>query len=475
MEPLIVRNPFSGEELGRVDWAGPDAAKSALDAATRAFVSWRRTSAFERSRLLETVAAALEDREEEFAQLIRAEAGKPLTLARTEVTRALGVLRWAAAESLRYAGELIRLDASATGRPGFGIHQKFPRGPVLGITPFNFPLNLVAHKVAPAIACGCPIMIKPSPYAPLTAIRFAGLFREALPEIPGLVQVLMAGDQLTEALTRAAEVKTISFTGSARVGWMIRAQAPEKPTALELGGNAWVLIGEDTPAELLPKIARRIAAAGFGYAGQSCISVQNIAAAPQILREFTECLSEATQATVYGDPSDSKVVSGPVIHEGAAARIRRDLAAMPSGYSVVKSGAKAGSDPARDTMIVPTLVVGPGRLAPGTLPPLIQEEIFAPVISLTELASLDQAISTINGSRYGLQAGVFTQNLPTIERLYRELDVGGLVVNDVPTTRYDQQPYGGVKDSGLGREGLRYAMDEYCESKFLALSAHAPL
>jgi aldehyde dehydrogenase (NAD+)/glyceraldehyde-3-phosphate dehydrogenase (NADP+) len=469
MATLSVRNPYDGTLLHETSFASESEISKTLESSQRAFHYWKNSSAWERSQLLLEAAKRLENQKEDFASLICQEAGKPIHLARIEVSRALGVLQWAAGEAQRFSGELIRTDASSSGRMGFGIHTRFPRGVILGITPFNFPLNLAMHKVAPAVACGCSILIKPSPYTPLTALRLQELFSS----VPGLVQVVLADDNATASLTRSPEVAYISFTGSAKVGWQIRRQAPEKPTTLELGGNAWVIIMEDTPVDLIPQIAKRISGAAFGYAGQSCISVQNVAAANSIWGEFEKHLTNFTELTPYGDPKLETVTSGPLIHTGATDRVRKQLSQLPAKAEVVSSRSLTPGQAQSQNLVSPTLIVLPSES--DSLSPIVQEEIFAPVMTVRKFNDLPALIQKINSSRYGLQAGVFTQHWPTIEKLYQELQVGGLVVNDVPTTRYDHQPYGGVKDSGQGREGVRYAMEEMTESKFLSLSSTIPL
>lgn len=470
MKQLVVKNPYSGAELERLSYASQEEVRSALDKSVHAFQTWRNSSSFERARLLSDVAAKLQAQQEAFAELIRDEAGKPIRYARVEVERCLGVLHWAAAEAQRFTGELLRIDTSAGGRPGFGIAGRFPRGPILGITPFNFPLNLTAHKVAPAVAAGCSILIKPSPATPLTALRFAELFKEAGAPA-GLVEVILADDEATATLTRAPEIKMVSFTGSARVGKLIRAQAVDKPVTLELGGNAWVIVMDDVAQSDLPKIAKRIAGGAFGYAGQSCISVQNVIAPKSVVSALEKELADVTENLPFGDPSNADVISGPVINLAAAQRIQKELGNVPTGSEKISSnrGVSIGDG---GLVLAPTLVSMADNANYSSS--LVQEEIFGPVMTLGAYGSLDQLIATINSSHYGLQTGVFTQHWPTIEKLYRELNVGGLVVNDVPTTRYDHQPYGGVKDSGQGREGVRYAMDEMTEPKFLALSSVIP-
>jgi acyl-CoA reductase-like NAD-dependent aldehyde dehydrogenase len=463
---LKVTNPYSEQPIQELSWATPQEVSGVLTSAVATQDRWRTSSSFERSQLLNALASQLDAERDDFARLIREEAGKPETYARAEVDRAIGVARWAAAEAQRFVGELLRLDTDANGREGFGIAQRFPRGVILGITPFNFPLNLVMHKVAPAIASGCSIVLKPSPSAPLTAIRLAGLFEQL---VPGLVQVVLADDEATAALTRAKEVAMVSFTGSAKVGWQIRRQSPEKPSALELGGNAWTILLEDTPRESLAAIARRIAGAAYGYAGQSCISVQNIAVAEPLWAGFSAELKKATLSTAYGDPADPAVISGPVINAAAARRIEKELSLAPAGSELVRSSNRVGdSTPA--SLLSPTLVLLPEE-RPTVVPSnLVDEEIFGPVATARPFKDLELLIKRLNTGRYGLQAGLYTQDLRSINKVYRDLRVGGLVVNDVPTTRYDHQPYGGVKDSGQGREGVRYAMEEMTEPRFLALS-----
>jgi aldehyde dehydrogenase (NAD+)/glyceraldehyde-3-phosphate dehydrogenase (NADP+) len=470
MKELVVKNPYSGEQIEKLSFASSEEIRTALDRAVTAFGTWRNSSSHERSRVLSYVADRLQSQLENFSELIRDEAGKPIAYARVEVQRCIGVLKWAAAEAQRFTGELLRIDTTAGGRPGFGISGRFPRGPILGITPFNFPLNLTAHKVAPAVAAGCSILIKPSPATPLTALRFARLFLDAgAPE--GLVQVVLADDEGTAGLTRAAEIKMVSFTGSARVGKLVRAQAVDKPVTLELGGNAWVIVMEDVARDDLPTIAKRIAGGAFGYAGQSCISVQNVVAPMSIVGELEKALTEITENVAYGDPSNTEVVSGPVINLAAAQRIQKELGNTLPGTELIQSK-KQVSVGTGGLVLPPTLVTLPNAQSYSTS--LVQEEIFGPVMTLGTYKALDQMISVMNSGHYGLQAGVFTNHWPTIEKLYRELNVGGLIVNDVPTTRYDHQPYGGVKDSGQGREGVRYAMEEMTEPRFLALSSVIP-
>jgi acyl-CoA reductase-like NAD-dependent aldehyde dehydrogenase len=472
MSSLQVINPYNGHEIAKLSFATEKEMAQTIEKGRVAFAKWKSSPSWRRAEVLNAVAKDLEANRNEFAKVIVQEAGKPITLANAEVDRCLGVLRWAAAETERYAGELIRLDTAKSGRMGFGIHTRFPLGLILGITPFNFPLNLVMHKIAPAIASGCSILIKPSPSTPLTTMKLVELFDK---QEPGLVQFILADDVVTEKLTCSSEIAMVSFTGSARVGKLIQRQAFDKPVTLELGGNAWVIVMDDVPESAYPAIAKKISGGAFGYAGQSCISVQNVAIASDRWKNFKQALSEATSSTVFGDPENAKVVSGPVINAAATQRIQKALAQISGQAEIISSSIKEGAiTPGEGNLFAPSLVIAPDQGFSKEAQSIQQEEIFAPVMMAGKFDQLDKVIQTVNSSRYGLQAGVFTQNLATIERLYRELEVGGLVVNDIPTTRYDHQPYGGVKDSGHGREGVRYAMDEMTYAKFLALSSELP-
>ncbi len=473
----VVSNPYSGDRIQEIPWTTPAQAAQAVQKASAAFQRWKHAPSSRRSQLLLEAADSLEGRHEEFAELIQREAGKPIALARIEVQRAIGVLRWSAAEALRFGGEVLRLDTTGTnlapgavveGRLGMGLSVRFPRGPVLGITPFNFPLNLTVHKVAPALACGSSIVIKPSPFAPLSAFRFAELFAAE----PDLVQVTLPDDALTAKLTQDPTFRFVSFTGSPAVGWAIRRQAPEKPMTLELGGNAWcIVLGDHCASDeaTLATIAKKICAGGYSYAGQSCISVQNVAVARPLFERMRAHLERETREFAYGDPSLVQALCGPVIHEGAAKRVRALLQEAPrDGFTAISSEKRLGAEAL--TLIPPALLTGAQHTPSSALKTAcVGQEAFAPLITLIPFDQTSDLIQSINRSNYGLQAGIFTRDFGEIARLYRELEVGGLVVNDIPTTRYDHQPYGGVKDSGLGREGPRYAMEEMTETKFLAL------
>lgn len=462
MGVLTVKNPYSGAVLGEVPSPDDGAVIQTLVAAGKAFTRWRESTSAERSQLLAAVSKKIAAEKPQLAALMSAEAGKPIKFAEAEVDRAVGVFDWAAGEAVRFGGEVLRLDTTKTGRPGHGLVTRFPRGVILGITPFNFPLNLVAHKVAPALATGNVIVVKPSPATPLTALRLAEIVGEC--GGAGLMTVVMASDAQTAKLTAAPEVAMVSFTGSARVGWLVREQAPRKPVTLELGGNAWCLVAGDVPEADLPGIARRVTATGYGYAGQSCISVQNVACDAALWPRFREHLAEATQATAYGDPASDAVVCGPVINDAASKRIPAEIA--KGGGKRTVTSEKAVGAPGSALLLKPTYVEEPDLGSS-----LVREEIFGPVVTARPYKAFDEVLGWVNGSHYGLQTGIYTNDYALIDQAYRELEVGGVIINDAPTTRYDHQPYGGVKDSGFGREGLAVAMEEMTEPKFLALSA----
>ncbi|HTL11818.1 MAG TPA: aldehyde dehydrogenase family protein [Bdellovibrionota bacterium] len=464
-DALISTDPYTGKVLGSTPWSSSLEVERALTAAHAAAEgSARAAPAHERAALLREAERKLRERRAAFVDLMVREVGKPVTYAEVEVDRALGVLSRAAGEAERWGGEWLPLDAAPSGRQGLGWILREPRGTVLGITPFNFPLNLLLHKLAPALACGCPILIKPSPRAPLTARATVELFDHA-PH--GWVGLVMTGDESTLRLAADPRVATVSFTGSSDVGWKLRSQLGGKPVVLELGGNAWALVGDDLDPAALAQAARKIARGAFGYAGQSCISVQNVAVQSGIWPRFRELFHAEVRDLAFGDPSDRRTVSGPVITAEAARRIRSTLATAAE-KSRVESALRVGapSEGAPDTVLTPTALE---YVEESPLSSIHLQEVFAPLVTLRPFSRWETAVEWVNRGAFGLQAGVFSQRWPTIHRLARDLRVGGVVVGDAPTVRFDHQPYGGVKQSGLGREGIRWAMEEFTEAKFVAL------
>ncbi|NUR29472.1 MAG: aldehyde dehydrogenase family protein, partial [Catenulispora sp.] len=409
---------------------------------------------------LDHVSRRIAERAEEFAALITAENGKPLVWARAEVSRAVSTFRWAAEECRRFSGELQRLDTDAAAAGRMAVVRRFPKGPVLGISPFNFPLNLVAHKVAPAIAVGAPIVLKPAPATPLSALLLGELLAET--DLPaGAYSVLPVPNDDAPGLVADPRLPVVSFTGSGPVGAIIRRSVPDKHVTLELGGNAAAVVCADWSSDAdLDWAAQRIALFGNYQAGQSCIAVQRVVVAAGLLDRFTPKLVAAVEALKTGDPAADGVQVGPVINAAAAERIEQWIAdAVAAGAQVLAGGTRDGSS------IAPTVLAGVPSDAKVSC-----EEVFGPVLVVGPADSDEDAFAQVNDSAYGLQAGVFTHSLQTAFHAHRVLQVGGVIVGDVPSFRADQMPYGGVKGSGVGREGLRSAMEDYTDPKVMVLT-----
>ncbi len=451
-----VTDPFTGKTVAEVCRAGPAEAEEAVRAAVAAFADTKRLPAWHRAEALARIAAGLAARREELARTITAEAGKPIADARREVERAIRTFTAGAEEAKRIPGELIPMDLA----PGFesytGLARRFPVGPVLGITPFNFPLNLVAHKVAPALACGNPLVLKPAPQTPLTALLLGEIVLETgLP--PGAFSVLPCDNAVAERLVTDPRFAMLSFTGSAAVGWMLKAKCGKKRVALELGGNAGVIVEADADLELA---AQRCATGGFSYAGQTCISVQRIFVQEAVYDRFVGMLLDRVAQLKVGDPADEATVVGPLIDEAAARRVEDWIAeATAQGARVLAGGRRSGSlvEPTVLADVTPTMKVS-------------CREVFGPVVTVSRYARFADALAALNDSDYGLQAGVFTRDVARLFRAFRDLQVGTVLANEIPTFRADHMPYGGVKDSGLGREGVRYAIEEMTELKLLVLN-----
>lgn len=454
--PVEIRAPYDGTPLTLVFQGTREHAEQAIDGVVRAFGSTRRLPAFERQRVLRSIAHHIATRKEEFAQTIAQEAGKPIKSARTEVERAIFTFNVAAEETTRIPGEYLSLDWQQFTSGRWGIVRRFPVGPVVGITPFNFPLNLVAHKAAPAIASGCPIIIKPAPQTPLTAFLLAEAVEQAgLPD--GAFNVLPLSNEDAGLLVTDYRIKLISFTGSAAVGWDIKRRAGKKKVVLELGGNAGVIIHSDAD---LAWAAERCVTGGFGYAGQTCISVQRILVERCVFRKFSDLLLAGVSKLKAGDPMDDSTDLGPLIRESDAVRASEWVQqAVQDGATLLSGGKRHGS------ILEPTVLTG-------TRPDMKVncQEIFAPVVTIEAYDDFSLALRQINESPYGLQAGVFTRDANRIFQAYEELEVGGVIAGDVPSFRIDHMPYGGVKDSGLGREGLRYAIEDMTEPKLLVMN-----
>jgi acyl-CoA reductase-like NAD-dependent aldehyde dehydrogenase len=464
-----VHAPWDGVRVAQVGLDSHADLGARITGVHRAFSVFRSSSRYARAELLMGLSEAIAANAERFAGLICEEAGKPISAARVEVQRACSTFRWAAEELRHFAGELVALDGDASARAYSSAHVEwFPRGPVLAITPFNFPLNLVAHKVAPALAAGCPVLLKPAPQAPGAAYLLHELFlqvrsglnsrlsssaldqKDAIPE--GAFEIFFAANDLVRVAVQDPRLPTLSFTGSDKVGWMLQTQAQRKKVCLELGGDGAVIVHSDAD---LDRAAERVAWGAFVYSGQVCISVQRVFVHESVREAFLEKLLASTRGLPVGDPADPMTVVGPVIDDTAASRIHHWISdACSKGAKVALKGAIRGR------LMAPWILTD----VPADCD-ISCNEVFGPVVSVEAYSDLNGAFESINSSRFGLQAGIFTVSLSVAENAYRYLEVGGLIVNDVPTYRADPMPYGGIKDSGLGREGLRSAMQEFSEQK----------
>ncbi|HWH13899.1 MAG TPA: aldehyde dehydrogenase family protein [Miltoncostaeaceae bacterium] len=451
---IAVRDPYGGEVIAEVSQGG---AADVERAVARALRHLPPPPAHARAEVLERAARLVSERGEAFAHTICREAGKPLRQARQEAARCVDTLTYSAAEARTLAGEMVPFEGSAAGAGKLGLVVHEPIGVIGAISPFNFPLNLVAHKVAPAIAAGCPVVLKPASATPLSALLLAATLAEAgLPE--GFLAVIPGGGRdVGDALVTHPAVAMISFTGSGPVGWGIRERAPRKHVALELGNATPVIVAEDAD---LDHAARRLAASGYTHAGQSCISVQRVYVQRAVHDAFLERFAAAVADLAVGDPSDAATDVGPVIDRDNHRRVLDWIGeAQAAGARVVRGGEDAGAviTPAVLDGITPDLKVS-------------CEEVFGPVVGVAAYDTPEEAIALANGSPYGLQAGIFTARVDRALVWARGLHFGGVVVNETPTFRADQQPYGGVKDSGNTREGPRYAVRSMTEPKLIALS-----
>lgn len=455
---LEVRAPFDQSVIASVWQAAWTEAQQAVSAAVEAFARTSAMGSWEKQNILVAVAVRLQSEHERFAQTIMREAGKPITAARAEVDRAILTFRVAAEESTRMGGEVLPLDLipSAAGR--WGLSRRFPIGPVLAITPFNFPLNLVAHKLAPAIACGCPVILKPAPQTPFSSwllvrtILEAGWPPEALAFLP------LSNEDTSRLVSEEDRIRVVSFTGSARVGWEMKSHAKKKRVLLELGGNAAMIVHRDWPD--LEAAAQSVVKGGFGYSGQSCISVQRVYVQQSIFKPFCDAVLSQVEKLGVGDPALDSTDVGPLIRETDAERVEAWVdEAVRGGATQLAGGKRSGS------MIRPTVLTG-------THSPMkvCDEEVFGPVMTVESYENFSDALVAVNASKYGLQAGLLTRDAGLIQQAYGALQVGALIVGDAPTWRLDSMPYGGAKDSGEGREGVRYAMEEMTESRLLVMA-----
>src|SRR5262245_15222258 len=451
---IDIRSPYSGEVVGRVAKGGTDETRRAIDAAEKALQD--PLAAHKRAEILVKVVAGIARRHEEIARQISDEAGKPLKAARVETSRAMSTYTFAAVEARKLAGEMVPMDAAQAGEGKLAFTLRRPIGVVGAISPFNFPLNLVAHKLAPALAAGCPVVLKPATQTPLSALMLAELEDEAgLP--PGWLSVVVGpSTEIGDVLVEDERVKAITFTGPGPVGWGLAARAARKRVNLELGNATPVIVTADADLEAA---ATAMAAHAFSFAGQSCISVQRIYVERPAYDRFVEAFLPKVEALKIGDPADEETDVGPVIDADARERILDWIAEARDGGAEILAGGKE-----QDGLIAPTVIADAARELKVSC-----EEVFGPVVTVNAFDSLDEAIELANSTRYGLQAGIFTSRLDTAMRAGQELEFGGVLVNEAPTFRADQMPYGGVKDSGNTREGPAYAVRELTEERLVVI------
>ncbi|HVA90692.1 MAG TPA: aldehyde dehydrogenase family protein [Chloroflexota bacterium] len=447
--------PYTGEIVASVANAGPADVEDAIAAAVDAFAVTRRLPAYKRAGILQRAAALIEERGEELARQIVLESGNPIGETRGEVARTVTIFQIAAEEAKRIGGEIIPLDVAPAGERRLGEIRRFPIGPVAGITAYNAPLLLPAHKIAPAFAAGNPVIIKPAPRTPLSALSLGEILLEAgMP--PSALSVLPCDVATAEPLVTDERLKALSFTGSVPVGWALKARANRKRVTLELGGNGAVIVHHDADLEWA---AARCATGGFLRAGQACIAVQRIYVQQDVYEPFLALLLAHVRAIKMGDPLDPATTMGPLIDEEAARRAERWVDEAAGAGATVRAGGQR-----QGPFLAPTVLTEVTNQMKVSC-----EEVFAPVVIVTPYTTFDQALAWTNATPYGLQAGVFCHDLRLVYRAFEELEVGGLIVNDINSWRVDSMPYGGVKASGFGREGLRSAIEELTEPRLLVL------
>ena len=454
---LEVANPADpSTPAGATFHATPEQYEEAVEAAVRAFEVTRRMPAYERGAILRRISAGVAERREELGRLISLEAGKPIRDALVEVDRASLTFRLGAEEAERMYGEMIPLDLMASSKGRIGVTRRFPVGPVAGISPFNFPLNLAAHKVSPAIAAGCSVVLKPPSKDPLTMLTVGEIIEQSgAPE--GSVSILPMSRELGDRMVSDDRFKLLTFTGSPAVGWAMKAKAGRKRVVLELGGNAGVIV--DRTANL-DWAVKRILVGAFSYAGQVCISVQRIFVHADVMDAFLEKFIAGAKALRLGDPTDPATDLGPMVDEKAALRTQAWVdEAVQMGGRVLLGGSAQG------TFFPPTVLVDTPVEAK-----VCSAEAFAPLVVVFPFTDIGDAIRQVNASFFGLQAGVFTNDLANGWQAFGEIETGGVIINDIPTYRIDHMPYGGVKDSGLGREGLRWSIEDMTELRIMVVA-----
>jgi acyl-CoA reductase-like NAD-dependent aldehyde dehydrogenase len=455
-EPADVHSPYDHSVVGELHVGSAAHAETAVRAAQRAFETTKKSPSYERKGILNAISEGIRALREEFSQLMCLEAGKPIKTARGEVDRAVFTFAVAAEEATRIGGEWLPLDWQSSTAGRAGIVRRFPLGPILAITPFNFPLNLVAHKVAPAIAAGCTIILKPAPQTPLCSLLLAEVVA-ASGLTAGAFNALPLANDIAEKLVADDRLKMLTFTGSGKVGWALKQKAGKKKVTLELGGNAGVIVHSDADVAFA---AERCVAGGFGYSGQTCISVQRIYVQRTVYDAFLATLVTGVKKLRLGNPAEGSTDVGPLINESAARRVEEWIKEAAAGGAKIETGGKR-----EGSMVEPTVLTH-------TRPDMKVncEEVFGPVVLVEAYDKFSDAIRQVNDSPNGLQAGVFTRDVKLLFSAFDELEVGGVISGDTSSFRIDHMPYGGVKDSGLGREGLRYAIEEMTEPRLLVLN-----
>lgn len=456
-QKIEIRNPYGGKPVAAVNLAQKEDVEDAIALAADAFKETKALAGYKKAAVLKDVAGGLEERREEIGKVISLESGKPIKDALAEVDRGICTFTLGSQEATRLGGEYLPLDVTNASEGRTGITRRFPIGPIAAITPFNFPLNLVAHKLSPAIASGNPVVLKPSSKTPITALILAEIIEKT--DWPaGALSVLPCSREIGETLVTDQRFKMLSFTGSRAVGWAMKERAgPKKKVVLELGGNAGLMVHKDADIEFA---ANRAAMGAFSYAGQICISVQRIYIHEEVYDAFMDEFIGNVNAIRLGDPLDPETDVGPMIEKGAVERTKEWV------EEGVKEGAGilTGGKPREDVFFEPTVMADAKKDSR-----ICREEVFAPVVTVFKYRDIDEAFDEVDDSIYGLQAGVFTRDLGIAFKAFERLDVGGVIINDVPTFRVDSMPYGGVKESGFGREGVKYAVEEMTELKVMVI------
>jgi len=461
-EKIDVIYPYNLQKIGEVPKGSPEDVEKAIEKAKIGLKKLKELSSYEKYKILSKVAKLLEERKEDFAKTIVLETGKTIKEARIEVNRAINTITFSAEEAKRIHGEYVHIDASENGKGKKGFYFREPAGIVSAITPFNFPVNLTAHKIAPSIAAGCPFILKPSEKTPLSPIMLCELFLEAgVPE--EAVSVIPGFADVGQAMTTHPDVRVVSFTGSLKVGEIIAKQAGLKKIVMELGSNSAVIVDETANLEIA---AKKSVIGGFALAGQVCISVQRVLVHEKVADRFEKLLKEEASKLKFGDPMEEDTDVGPVISLNEVERIHTWIQeAVSKGGKLISGGMSCAED---KTVFQPTIITDTPEESK-----LFYEEAFAPVVAVKRFKTIEEAIELVNKTNYGLQVGIFTNDLKNAWKVIQNADVGGVIINDIPTFRADNMPYGGVKGSGIGREGPKFAIEDYTEIKVVVFDLNA--